>query len=233
MWNPPVLFAHRGAKAHSRENTQESFALARKLGATGMETDVWVTSDGVVVLDHDGLHRRFPRRWIRDVPYADLASHIPTIHEFYAEGGANLPFSVDVKDGDAFPGLVAAAREHDALDHLWLCHSDIDVLAEWRAAVPEVHLVNSTQLDRFPFGPEQRAAELARNRIEAVNLKRDDWTGGLTTLFHRFDVLCFGWDAQHEHQLASLIDMGMDAVYSDHVDRMVAVAEQFFDQGSN
>ena len=78
-----------------------------------------------------------------------------------------------------------------------------------------------------PHGPERRAAELAAARIDAVNLRQQYWTGGLTTLFHRFDVLCFGWDAQHERQIARLIDMGIDAVYSDFVDRMVAVAATF------
>ena len=44
---------------------------------------------------------------------------------------------------------------------------------------------------------------------------------GSTTLFHRFEVLCFGWDAQHDRILDELLDAGIDAVYSDHVDRMV------------
>jgi len=227
IWNPPVLFAHRGAKAHAADNTLESFALARRLGATGLETDVWRTADGHIVLDHDGIHRRFPRRWIRDVERTDLAGHIPTIDEFYAEVGADLPLSVDVKDPAAFAGLVDAARAHDAADRLWVCHPDIDVLARWRAEAPDVHLVNSTRMDAFAHGPEQRAAELARGRIDAVNLRRGDWSGGLTTLFHRFEVLAFGWDAQHEHQIAALIDMGVDAVYSDHVDRMAATLAEF------
>ncbi len=32
---------------------------------------------------------------------------------------------------------------------------------------------------------------------------------------------CFGWDAQHDRILDELLDMGLDGVYSDHVDRMV------------
>ena len=66
---PPLLFAHRGARAYAPENTIEAFELALRLGATGLETDVWRTADGTVVLDHDGLHRRWlPRRWIRELP---------------------------------------------------------------------------------------------------------------------------------------------------------------------
>ena len=52
---PPVGFAHRGARAHAPENTLEAFALALRLGATGLETDAWLTADGQVVLDHDGV----------------------------------------------------------------------------------------------------------------------------------------------------------------------------------
>ena len=87
--------------------------------------------------------------------------------------------------------------------------------------------MNSTSLDAMEFGPERRAAELAAARIEAVNLRQQHWTGGLTTLFHRFDVLCVGWDAQHERQIARLLDLGIDALYSDYVDRMVAVGVTF------
>ena len=227
LWRPPVLFAHRGARAHARDNTLEAFELAVKLGATGLETDAWCTADGEVVLDHDGVHRRFPKRLIADVPRAELHSHIPTLREFYESVGTMLPLSVDIRDPDAFDPLVKVARDHDAADRLWVCHWDFDLLVEWRTRAPDVRLVNSTRLETLPVGPERRAAELSRERIDAVNLRRGDWSGGLTTLFHRFEVLSFGWDAQHEHQIESLIDMGIDAVYSDHVDRMVGVWDRF------
>ncbi|MEO0495234.1 MAG: glycerophosphodiester phosphodiesterase [Actinomycetota bacterium] len=227
LWSPPVLFAHRGAKAHAPDNTLEAFALAAKLGATGMETDAWLTRDGQVVLDHDGRHRLFPRRAISEVDRADLKSHIPTLAELYAAIGTDHPISVDVKDPATFEPMVEVARARDAVDRLWVCHPDLELLQRWRDVAPDVHLVNSTSLDSLPHGPERRASELAAARIDAVNLRQQYWTGGLTTLFHRFDVLCFGWDAQHERQIARLIDMGIDAVYSDYVDRMVAVAATF------
>ena len=59
---PPIGFAHRGAKAHAPENTLEAFTLAVRLGATGLESDVWLTRDGEAVLDHDGLVRNGLRR---------------------------------------------------------------------------------------------------------------------------------------------------------------------------
>ena len=45
--------------------------------------------------------------------------------------------------------------------------------------------------------------------------------GGLVTLVHRFKLLAFGWDAQHDRILDGLLRMGIDGLYCDHVDRMV------------
>ena len=59
---PPIGFAHRGARANAPENTLEAFRLAVRLGATGLESDVWRTADGVAVLDHDGVVRAGLRR---------------------------------------------------------------------------------------------------------------------------------------------------------------------------
>src|SRR4051794_7273313 len=219
---PPIGFAHRGAKAHAPENTIESFSLARRLGATGLESDVWLTADGVAVLDHDGLvGGRLRRRSIAEVARADLPPHIPSLAELYEECGADFELSLDVKDPAALDATVAAARAAGAAERLWLCHHDWHRVASWRDQHPEVHLVDSTRLRAMRDGPERRAAQLAEAHIDAVNLHASDWTGGLTTLFHRFGITCFGWDAQLERVLDNLLDAGIDGVYSDHVDRMV------------
>ena len=47
MLDDPITFAHRGACAYAPENTLEAFALGLRLGATGLESDVWLTADGV------------------------------------------------------------------------------------------------------------------------------------------------------------------------------------------
>ena len=107
------------------------------------------------------------------------------------------------------------------LPRLWLCHPDVDELARLRPYDETVRLVNSTRLSRMKEGPERRAANLSGLGIDAVNLHHTDWTGGLTTLFHRFRRVCFGWDLQFEHQLRPALRMGIDGVFSDHVDVMV------------
>ena len=57
--NPrPLVFAHRGGCALGPENTIAAFDLGRAAGADGLEFDVHVSADGVVVVCHDDTLER-------------------------------------------------------------------------------------------------------------------------------------------------------------------------------
>jgi glycerophosphoryl diester phosphodiesterase len=220
LLDPPIGFAHRGGMAHAAANTLEAFTLAVRLGATGLEADAWVTADGEVVLDHDGVVRTgVRRRSIADLPRSALPGSIPTLGELYDACGTELAVSIDVKDPSVAPAVVAVARACDApLDRLYLCGSSSETVAGWNEL--GVRVVHSTRLRKMQGGPERHVATLAETGVDVVNMPYPDWNGGLTTLCHRFGVLAFAWDAQHERQLDELLDIGIDAVYSDHVDRL-------------
>jgi glycerophosphoryl diester phosphodiesterase len=221
---PPIAFAHRGARAHAPENTLEAFTLGLKLGATGLESDAWITADGVAVLDHDGLvGGRLRRRPIGQVDRADLPAHIPELDQLYATCGTGFELSLDVKDAAAVEAVVASAERAgaEAVERLWLCHGDLATLVGWRERWASVHLVHSTSTRHLTQGAERHAAALADEGIEAVNLHHTEWTGGGIALYHRFERLAFAWDVQFERIMAELFDSGIDALYSDHVDRLM------------
>ena len=191
-----------------------------------MESDVWLTADGVAVLDHDGKVKAGLRsRPVASLDRSALPAHVPSLEDLYAACGTDFELSLDVKDPEAAATIVAVARAAGGLApaRLWLCHPEWERLAHWRKELGHVRLVDSTSLRAMRQGPERRAAQLSAAGIDAVNLHYDEWTGGLTTLFHRFGVHAFGWDAQHDRILRNLVRMGIDGVFSDHVDRMVEV----------
>src|SRR5439155_13742084 len=49
----PLVFAHRGGSALAPENTLAAFDNGLSLGADGVELDVHLSRDGVVVVHHD------------------------------------------------------------------------------------------------------------------------------------------------------------------------------------
>jgi glycerophosphoryl diester phosphodiesterase len=221
----PIAFAHRGARAHSAENTLAAFDLALKLGATGIESDAWLTKDGTVVLDHDGVVRRGLRRIpIADLLRAELPAHIPSLADFLDHCGTNFELSLDVKDVRAFAPIVDTLRTRSFdLSRSWLCHWDIEILITHRSILPDVRLVDSTRLKKLTEGLERRAFRLRDHGIDAINMHHTDWNGGSVALVHRFDVHAFSWDIQFESAMTTALRMGIDAVYSDYVDRMMDI----------
>lgn len=230
----PIGFAHRGAKAHAPENTAEAFDLAVRLGATGIESDVWLTRDRQLILNHDGHIGAIRRRQINSLDRDELPDELITLPELIDRIPADIDVSIDIKDDTAMLPLLEWAGELDPItrSRLYLCHPDWERLADWRAIDPHVRLVDSTSLKAINAsgGPERRAHLLAEAGIDAVNLRQGEWTGGMATLFHRFDRLCFGWDAQHERILRDLLRMGLDGVYSDHVDVMMEAINAHIEQ---
>jgi glycerophosphoryl diester phosphodiesterase len=223
-------FAHRGASAHAPENTLEAFELALKLGATGLESDVWLTADGIPVLSHDGhVGSRWRRRPIASLDRSQLPAAMCSLTHLYERLGTASELSLDVKDPAAFDAVISVAREagDGAEEQLWLCSPHVDQLTEWRARTAAL-LVASISLRSAGSSPEPLVARLHQRGIDALNLPHREWRGGLVTMVHRFGRYAFGWGAQHERELAQLIDAGIDGVYSDHTDRMAAVAEQFY-----
>ena len=223
LLDDPVAFAHRGARAYAPENTIEAFQLALKLGANGLESDVWITADGVAVLDHDGVvRRRFGRHQpISEVRRAQLPAHVPELAELLDRCGSAYHLSLDLKDAAAGQRVIDVVRDAapTLLPRVWLCAPQYQTLLPLRGQ--GARLVDSTRLAKIKEGPERRAATLANEGIDAVNMFHTDWNGGLVTLFHRFERIAFSWGIQEDHLLQRTFWMGIDGLYSDHPDRMM------------
>lgn len=220
----PIGFAHRGARAERPENTLEAFVRALELGATGLESDAWLTADEVVVLDHDGVvGPPWRRRPIRDLPRSALPAHIPSLAQLYACCGSDYELSLDIKDPEVLAPVVAvaAAAEAAAPGRLWLCDQGWQDPAKVRAGQPG-HLVESTRLDAIPEGVAARATALAAIGVEALNLPGHEWRAETVGDAHRAGILAFGWNAQRREHISRLIRLGVDGIYSDHVDRLMA-----------
>lgn len=217
-----ITFAHRGGRAHGADNQIATFVEALSRGATGLETDAWVTRDGVVVLDHDGVLRRRGRRTpIAQVRRDDLPAHVPTLDDLYAACGTDFELAVDIKSADAIGAVVAVADAHRAAQRLWLfAHRGVS-FEELDGAHPAI-----TFHARSLLGPAHRSQlEAARQAgVEAINARWLWWRRELVAEVHALGLKAFGYDAQQPRSIRRCLEVGLDGVFSDHVDRMVAAA---------
>lgn len=226
---PPLGFGQRGT-AGAPENPIEGYRLAVETGATGVHGEVWITADGVPILRRDGrVGSPLRRRPIAGMEREQLPPDIPSLEDLYRVVGPDYPISLDIRDSNALAPVVDLSRRFGpgAERNLWLCHGELSELTAWRPRTT-ARLINSIRVQSLPNGLERRAAELDERGIDGLKLFHREWSGGRIALLHRFGILALAWGIEHEREAAEVIDAGIDAVYSDEVDRMMAVIGEYY-----
>jgi glycerophosphoryl diester phosphodiesterase len=109
---PPIeIIAHRGASRERPENTMPAFRRALELGADGVELDVHLTADGVLVVHHDAIPHHAPspavaNRDIRSLTAEQLQAFrvsgeaIPTLAQVIHAIGGRLNLYCELKGPD-------------------------------------------------------------------------------------------------------------------------------------
>ena len=219
----PITFAHRGARAYAPENTLAGFRLALTQQSSGLETDSWLARDGVPVLVHDATIRPPGRRIpVTRRSSAELrAFAVPSLADLYRACGTNFELSIDVEHPAVAIPLVTVAESFGAVDRLWLCSEDPAILETLRRRSLRVRLVCSTGPRRLG-GLKVLVARLAELKVDVVNLHWADWTMGRVELVHGRGLLAFGWDAQDDAAVDHLLSSGIDGLYGDRPDQLVA-----------
>jgi glycerophosphoryl diester phosphodiesterase len=225
----PITFAHRGGRADAPENTVAAFRRALEVGATGLESDARLSADGEVVLVHGSAIRTGLRRTkVRDLPASRLAElGVPRLADLYNELGTGFELSLDLKDPDSAGQILRVVRDAGGLGRLWLCIEQLPLLEAVRGMDPDVRLVHSMGRRAYGDALERHANTLAKMGVAALNLRETEWSLGLVTLAHRFDLLAFAWDVQEYRRIRAVLEMGVDAIYSDHVERLVAAVGEW------
>ncbi|MEH7383103.1 glycerophosphodiester phosphodiesterase [Bacillus sp. JJ1533] len=112
------IFGHRGSAGTHPENTMISFKEAAKVGADGIELDIQMTKDGVIVVIHDETVNRTTngkyKGWVKDYTLKQIKKmdvsykfknqygicEIPTLEEVFDWAKSNRLFiNVEFKTG--------------------------------------------------------------------------------------------------------------------------------------
>jgi glycerophosphoryl diester phosphodiesterase len=124
----PIALAHRGGAEEWPENTFEAFAGSYDIGLRYIETDVHLTSDGVIVAFHDPDLRRLGniQGKIADTTWQQLSSirvngqgRIPSLEELLREF-PDMRLNIDMKSNQVIGPLVDLIRNCDAFDRVCL-----------------------------------------------------------------------------------------------------------------
>lgn len=207
-----LVFAHRGARSLSWENTVRAFRLALRYGAVGLESDVRVTADGVPVLAHGA--RTITGLTIARRTRAQLPAWVPSLAELYARCGTSFDLSLDVQEDAATPAVLQVAGGYDATARLWLVTESWEKAVRWRSAHGDgFRLAHS--VSRLPDNVPEHAARLAAGGVDVLNAPARCWTAEAVDACHDAGVLAFGWRVLSRRTRRHAERVGCDGIYTD------------------
>lgn len=226
MWDPPLLFGHRGAPGGDlRENTIPSFERAVLDGATALETDAHRTRDGSIVLSHDeNLQRVFGIDLeIRAHTLAEIqaVAAVPTLADVLARFPSH-PINVDIKQRD--PPMERELL--DVIEHAQASHRVLlasfhgDALERVRAlGYRGPTCLSRSELARILLLPVS-ALRLWRVRGARAQVPRHSGLARFDTpsfidKCHALGVAVDFWTINAEHEARELLALGADGIMSD------------------
>jgi glycerophosphoryl diester phosphodiesterase len=222
----PFVYGHRGASARAPENTLRAFALAMEEGADGVELDVRLSRDGVVVVVHDPDLRRVAGRpdSVHALRASDLAGidaggdAIPTLDAVFdrlsgLDALVNVEMKGDVPDRLALVravGTLLRRRSANERDRVVVSSFRPEMLVAIRAFGPRVRRA-------FLFDHEHtgsiRAALLGRAiRPDGLHPQHALCSPGAIARWHRRRLFVNAWTVDDPARVRALAETGIDGL---------------------
>lgn len=248
----PRVLAHRGlvtpdAAEHGVvENSFAAVASAHAAGAAYVESDCHLTADGEVVLFHDDDLRR-----VADDPRAIADVRLHELEDLMSERGGLITLAQAL---EAFPEVrfnldVKAAAAADGVGRLVAPHADRVLVTSFSderrlAALAAAEAAGAARRPATSPGSATVArllAALALRRSRRVRALLDGLdalqiperqgpvrvvTPGLVRAAHAAGVEVHVWTVNAEHDMARLLDAGVDGLVTDRADAALALVNE-------
>jgi len=252
--------AHRGGRDIRPEHTLVAYEQALADGADVLELDIHATSDGVIVVMHDGTIDRttdgagaikemtFEELRTYDAgynfttddgatyPYRGMGLLVPSLEEVL-EAFPDAPYVIELKQAEPsiVDDFVAMTREHEVIDQINGASFDDAVLAELRAAAPEMatsfsedEVVEYFLLSSNPDGidpdyvPPAEFLQVPPRRGELEVLHEQ-----FIPTAHELGLKVHVWTINDKDDMRTLIeDFGVDGIMTDDPPLLTTVIEE-------
>jgi len=247
MSRAPLIIAHRGNSSVAPANTMESIKQAIDLGVDLIELDVRKTRDGVLILihndtldettdgkgpvsavDYEQIKKLDAGSW-KDAKYA--GEKIPTLLEVLGFARGKVGLSLDLKDGSIIPNMLKEIKDTNMVDGVVVCgcyepqarviwdiNPEITVLLNTDSKLDEL----AKHGDKTDFINEY-IRRASRERFSALNVSYRFVTEELVYKAHLRALPVWTWTVDNANDMKRLIDMGVDAIYSNMPSKLVEI----------
>ena len=222
---------HRGAKAHAPENTLASFRTALEMGVHGVELDVHLVDEQLVVIHDDNLDRTtngmgsiygHTAESLRGFDAGD-GERIPLLDEIFNLIAGRVGINIELKGpGTASPVVAAVSAQLDrgwTRDRILISSFQHDELATVRRLAPEARigvLFKSAAAESLATARDLAACAV----IPALKLIDEN----LVTRAHEDEFKVIVFTVNEPQDIARMARIGVDGVISDYPGRVLETA---------
>lgn len=232
----PKAVAHRGFHASGRpENSIASLKAAQDAGFYGSEMDLWITTDGVIYINHDGT---VGGKTIQNCSSAELASvtlsngePLPTLAQYIAQAKQNTStrMVIEIKQHsnqtrdfacvDEMLRQVSEAGLSDHVDYISFSRAVCERIAAARPGSTVGLLTTSSDLQG-----------LLSKGINCIDYAYTDLFSNpaLFDQAHSLGMMVNIWTVNSTSDMMRAIGLGADFITTDRPDLLTDIVERFF-----
>ena len=237
-----AALAHRGGYRsdddRTRENTLHAFTRAVEFGYRYLETDVHLSSDGVLFSFHDStLDRVTDGTGVPDaMPWSELSAvrvagldPIPTMDELL-ETLPGARFNIDLKVPRAVAPLARTIAAHNAHDRVCVGSFSARTIRTFRRLMGRSVATACGRLGVATHAYAAGLRRLVRSPGVALQIPVRTWhdrvpvlTGGLIRSAHAAGRRVHVWTINDRPEMERLIDLGVDGLVTDRIELLATV----------
>ncbi len=222
----PIAIAHRGGSVAAPENTVAAFRHAWSLGYRYLETDVHLTSDGVLVAFHDGDLERLAGLpgTIEEQPWEALqaidlggGNGIPIMAQLL-ETFPEAKFNIDPKEDNAVEPLGDLIEEAEAVHRVGVGSFDDTRVATFQHRFGADLCTSPGLMEMLAFfAGETTGDAFAGHGCLQIPPRFGDFeiTSELLDQAHDLGLQVHLWTINEEAEMNRLLDLGVDAIMTD------------------
>ncbi|MEC4004600.1 glycerophosphodiester phosphodiesterase family protein [Flavobacterium sp. SUN052] len=223
--NKMLKIGHRGAKGYVAENTLASFQKALDLGVDGIELDVHLSKDNVLVVIHDEtIDRTTSKKGIvNDFSSFELQKlEIPTLEEVFNLINKQCFINIEIKDAKATIAVAELVQKY-ILEH------------NWNHNLFQISSFNWNVLENiFKLNPTINLGILTENTIEdAIVFAKQINAYSINPYFkllntenvnsiHQNRFKIYTWTVNSNEDITFVKSLKVDGIISDYPDRVCA-----------
>lgn len=228
-----IPFAHRGGSTSHSENSLAAFHHAWDLGFRYLETDVQITSDGVLVAFHDDDLQRtcdVPRS-ISTMTWAEVSlaridgrEPIPRLQELLEEF-PEAYFNIDAKSDASVDPLIDFLGHAKSLHRVCIGAFSHRRLARVRAVLGDAVCTSASPREvaqwitgRMPTGPSCLQVPIRYGRLKIVTERR-------VRQAEKSNCPVHVWTVNDAHTMQVLFDLGVHGIMTDRAEVLRDVAQ--------